>query len=886
MNLFTGKPLPWIYGGAIVLAVVAAIVVGLVLASSASTTGAASPDTAASSASVAGQLQAHGPGAGNGLPGGEITASSVAPGSPSIRAQGTTVTPASLTITPVEAYNPIRSQHTFTVDVKQADGSAAPGTAVELILNRFGEAVGDIVSIGGIDPEKVDNTFGRVTTDDNGRATVTITATREGDTDVTAYAPGIVDADAHKVFAVKHWVDMTAEFPEDASNLVGTEHAMAVTVTRVSDGSPLANVPVIWSITDGSPDATLNGQPSELSTVTDASGASNAVLEQVTPETGDNTVYISVLHESGAELFSSIVTKTWQAPSLTVEKTGPANVGLSSTATYSISVTNDGDRMASAVVLTDTLPAGMSYVSADPEPSEVGEGTVVWSLGDIEPGSDAVTVELTLSADAVGEQTNTASALSTEGFTGEGTAGTMVIPGSLTVTKTGPETANITDIVNYEITVTNDGEGALTDVTVTDTLPEGLTFFSGVPGPTEGTTWNIGTLAAGESRTIMVAASGDVAGDYSLPVIVTSAEGAEAAASVDTTIVTPGLAVTKTASADSFLVGEEVTFTIEVTNEGNGPAFNAAVSDTLPAGLTVVSSEPEATVADDGSLNWTIDQLDAGASTTFTVTVTAAESGEHTNTVDVTVLDATVSAEASVTSTTPGISLEKTGGLRLFTGSERDYTITATNSGESDLTGVVITDTIPVGLSFVSADSDGTHAAGVVTWNVGDLALGESVTVTVTMRGETAADDPYTNVASVTSTEGASDEATVDITVLAAAGASLVILDSDDPIAVGEQTTYTVTVTNQGDERSLTNVGLTVVIPSQFTILSAVDGTIAGQRVDFDLGEIGVGGEETVTITVQADIAGDVVASATLDYAEFGQQITDEEGTTIYDPEE
>ena len=159
------------------------------------------------------------------------------------------------------------------------------------------------------------------------------------------------------------------------------------------------------------------------------------VLQQVTPETGDNTVYISVLHTSGAELFSSIVTKTWQAPSLTVEKTGPESIGLAKTATYTISVKNDGDRMASAVALTDTLPAGMSYVSANPEPSEVGEGTVVWSLGDIEPGADAVTVEVTLSADAVGEQTNTASAISTEGFTGEGTADTMVIPGSLTVTR-------------------------------------------------------------------------------------------------------------------------------------------------------------------------------------------------------------------------------------------------------------------------------------------------------------------------------------------------------------------------------------------------------------------------------------------------------------------
>lgn len=881
MNLFTGKPLPWIYGGAIVLAVIAAIVVGLVLASSASTTGAASPDSASSSPSVAGQLQSHGPGLGNGLPGGEVTASSVAPGSPSIRAQQSNVTPASVTISPVEDYNPIRSQHTFTIEVEQADGSAAPGTAVEIILNRFGEAVGDIVSIGGTDPEKVDNTFGRVTTDDNGEATLTITATREGDTDVTAYVPGIADADAHKAFAVKHWVDMVATFPADAANLVGTEHPMAVAVSRVSDGSPLAGVPVIWSLTDGTPDATLNGQPSEVSTVTDADGVSSVTLEQVTPATGDNTVYISVLHSTGDELYSRIVTKTWQAPSLNVTKDGPASVGLSRTANYVINVTNEGDRAATGVTLTDTLPAGMSYVSADPEPTEVGDGTVVWSLGDLAAAGGNAMVSVTLSADAVGDQVNTASALSTEGFTGEGSATTMVIPGSLAVTKTGPETANITDIVNYEITVTNDGEGALTDVTLTDTVPEGLTFFSGVPGPTEGTTWNLGTLEAGDSQSIMVAATADAAGDYSLPVSITSAEGATADASVDTTIVAPDLAVTKTVSADSFLVGGEVSFTIEVTNNGDGPAFNAAVVDTLSADLTVVSSDPEATVAEDGSLNWTIDELAAGASATFTITVTAADSGDHTNTVSVTVLDTTATAEASVRSNTPSISLEKTGGSVMYTDGERNYMVTATNDGETDLTGVVITDTLPAGLSFVSADSGGTHAAGVVTWNIGDLAMGDSVTVTVRLSGSEAG--THTNAASVTSDQAAADSATFDVEVRAAAGASLVIVDDNDPIGIGEQTTYTITVTNQGGDAPITDVSVTVVIPDRLTIVSAGDGFVNGQRVTFDLGDIAVSGEETVTVTVEAVSDGDVVASATLTYAEFEQSITDEEGTKIID---
>ena len=87
-----------------------------------------------------------------------------------------------------------------------------------MFLNRFSEAVGDIVSLGGENPRKVDNYFGRVITDDNGQATLTITATRTGDTDVTAFVPQIVDNDTHKVFAVKHWVDMDVEFPADGVN--------------------------------------------------------------------------------------------------------------------------------------------------------------------------------------------------------------------------------------------------------------------------------------------------------------------------------------------------------------------------------------------------------------------------------------------------------------------------------------------------------------------------------------------------------------------------------------------------------------------------------------------------------------------------------------------
>ena len=65
------------------------------------------------------------------------------------------------------------------------------GTSVEWILNRAPGAVGDIVSLDGSGPQKIDNTYGIVKTNNKGEARLTITSAREGDTDITAYVPGI-----------------------------------------------------------------------------------------------------------------------------------------------------------------------------------------------------------------------------------------------------------------------------------------------------------------------------------------------------------------------------------------------------------------------------------------------------------------------------------------------------------------------------------------------------------------------------------------------------------------------------------------------------------------------------------------------------------------------
>ena len=794
------------------------------------------------------------------------------------------VAPTAVSISPVEDWNSIFDQHTFTVTVSGADGAPADGVEVELFLNRFGEAVGDIVSLDGENPRKVDNYFGRVMTDGSGQATLTITATRPGDTDVTAFVPQIMDNDTHKVFAVKHWVDMDVEFPSDSVNLVGTDHPMLVRVNKVTDGSPIADVNISWSVVDADPAATLDGGGESTATTTNANGESVVTLRQVAPTLGDNQVLIQIL-EAGTNktMFSHTHTKQWQSPTLEVNKEGPPSLGLRKTAEYSVSVTNSGDTTATNVTLTDDLPEGLTFVSSTPEAASASGSTVTWSLGDIPPG-ESVAVTMVLSANNVGEQLNTATAVSVEGISGQDTSLTSVIPGSLQLAKSAPAETVSGDDVTYEITVTNDGAGALTNIVLSDTLPLGLTYVSSSPEASVGAdgtvSWLIESLDSEATAMVsLVATTGDP-GEVVNTASVQSDEGASASAEATTLVTQSDLAITKTVDNGAPLLGLQSVFTISVTNNGDATATNVAVVDPLPIEFQNVTAEPEASLGGDGSLQWTIAAIEPGGTANITVNATSTTGGPITNTVSATERSSTVTAEASVNVLEPSVSLAKAGGAALYVDGERTYTISATNTGTANLTDVTITDNIPAEMSYVSSDNGGQEADGVVTWSIGDLAVGSTVDVNVTLRGESVG--TVINTANVTSAEGATADAVLNIQILSAAAAHLSIIDGVDPMGVGEQGSYTVVITNQSDDSPMSNVRLTVTIPAQFNIVTAEGGTISGGTVTYTpVPSLGAGDELEYTVTVEAVNAGDVVASATLRYDEFGQPITAQEGTTI-----
>ena len=135
------------------------------------------------------------------------------------------------------------------------------------------------------------------------------------------------------------------------------------------------------------------------------------------------------------------------------------------------------------------------------------------------------------------------------------------------------------------------------------------------------------------------------------------------------------------------------------------------------------------------------------------------------------------------------------------------YTVTVHNNGPDPAENVVVTDTLPAGVTYESAtpdQGDCTESGGVVTCELGSMANGASVDIVIVVRTTTAG--TLTNTASVVSDtidpNGANNSTTEQTTVtpepIVEADLQVMKDDAADPVTVGDDVTYTVTVSNNG----------------------------------------------------------------------------------------
>ena len=277
----------------------------------------------------------------------------------------------------------------------------------------------------------------------------------------------------------------------------------------------------------------------------------------------------------------------------------------------------------------------------------------------------------------------------------------------------------------------------------------------------------IGTLNAAASATITIvvtvpatAAAGTINNSATITGVGDEPDTADNSDNVDVTVTRSAvLTLTKSDVPDPVVVGGQLTYTILVTNTGPSTATNVEVTDTLPTGLTFGSVTTTAGTASEASgvITATIPTLAVNGSATITVvsTVLATFAGTTiANSASADADEAALVTAGSSTAVNKQIDLQitkshPTGNVNR--GDQLVYTLNVINKGPSSATNVEVVDTLPAGLTFVSATGGTvTPPSGgnqTVIVNVGTLADEATATVTITVTVDQTAAASVTNSA-------------------------------------------------------------------------------------------------------------------------------------------
>ena len=311
-------------------------------------------------------------------------------------------------------------------------------------------------------------------------------------------------------------------------------------------------------------------------------------------------------------------------------------------------------------------------------------------------------------------------------------------------------------------------------------------------------------MAKGESKVFSVIATVSGYGNVTNSLVV-----GNKTASVNVTV--PEIIPDKTANITNPNFGDNVTYTVTVTNDGIGDAKDVVVRDVLGEGLKFVSATGNYTFDEaTHTVTWIVD-LAKGESKVFSVIAIVSGYGNVTNSLVV------GNKTAGVNVTVPEINPDKTVDNEIPNfGDNVTYTVTVTNDGIGDANNVVITDVLDKGLKFLNATGNFTYdeKTGTITWTV-DLAKGETKTfnVNVTVLGygvlsNTVAVGNKTAVRNITVPE--------IITVKE--------VNSSD-IHIGDEITYTITVSNSG-KINATNVVIRDILPEGLKFINASNGGV------------------------------------------------------------
>uniref|UniRef100_UPI00330641F9 T9SS type B sorting domain-containing protein n=1 Tax=uncultured Croceitalea sp. TaxID=1798908 RepID=UPI00330641F9 len=573
----------------------------------------------------------------------------------------------------------------------------------------------------------------------------------------------------------------------------------------------------------------------------------------------------------------------------TVDNTTPF---VGETIEFSVSVTNNGPNDTSGVIVQDVLPTGYSYVSHNTTAGTYNETTGSWNLNGNLPDGTTETLEILVIVNPTGNYQNTAEIIATDNLDSDSTpangisgeddfseANTTPIPlANIALSKTVDNAfPDVSDTITFTLLLSNSGPSEATGIQVLDRLPDGYTYLSddssGAYDPFTGI-WSVSNLPANTSTALNINVGINTTGSYlnMAEVIAVNEQDPNSVPNnndldeddQDEQVTLPrvitDISLVKAVDNLAPSVGTNITFTIEVTNDGPSDATGLVIEDILASGYDFVSATVSAGTYDEVIGSWDIALLTNGSTETLEIVATVLSNGDYANTAELIALntfdpdsspDNNLNSEDDQDTVNP----VPTGLADLAITKEVDdstpnvgdiieFTINLTNKGDSNATGVIVTEQLPIGFTYQAHTATaGTYNETTGIWSTNGVipnGTTETLIVLAMVNTPTGTIDEYVNGVFISGGDQADpnsdfsvdfdvddledglpddDEAFVTVTPQAVDLALQKTVNNARP-NIGDEISFTINVVNQGSLPA-TTIGIEEILPNGYRFISA-----------------------------------------------------------------
>ena len=599
-----------------------------------------------------------------------------------------------------------------------------------------------------------------------------------------------------------------------------------------------------------------------------------------------------------------VLTQLPSADLMVFAEVDDANPSVLGTVVYTIRATNNGPEPGRNVAVTIVMPPGVTFESSEVDSGDFNGQT--WSIGELDSDEEN-RLEITAGVAQAGPDTLTASIAGTDPTdpAPDNNETSVAIWGRMAdlvlLTSVDNPTPPYQGDVTFRVVLRNAGPDSASGIAVRELASPGLLLGQITPSAETtydngSETWQIPSLAAGDSATLTVPATVTRLEPDTNRVEIALAEpydpdpGNNAAESI-VAVPMADLLVEASVVNPTPIIGRDVRFTVTVTDLGPGGASDIAIANSLPAGLAFRSAQASpGTSYSEVEGTWTIPDLAANEVVVLTITanVQALPDTCVAYRLRSTPADPNPGNDRAFIALREGaadLAVDKTvGDASPLEGSAITFTITLANTSQDPSYDIVVSDLLPSGLSLTDASpSPGVYDTDTGAWTLATLPGQNTGTLSITAVAERPGsfkNKARISDAAVRDPIAANNADSVIVQVRPAADLAVASEAQPDTVRIGESALFVVRVVNEGPS---TATGIVIDAPIPIGMIPIDTTMTAGTTYVNDLWSIPVlpnSSTATLTLTVTSEVEGAFTNLAAVASSDMGDPVPDNNSMT------